>query len=172
MSKTSKLVLAAVVAAVVVIGGCNMLMKKAGEKLVEGMIESASDGKADVDMKGDGSMTITTDEGTMTTGNSLPAGWPTDIPMAAGAAVQFSGAANGMMGADGMAVVMTSEDSTADVAAFYKTALASEGWTVKSTMEAQGSTIYLAEKAGRTISVTVTGASGKTTITIGVQDGE
>jgi UDP-N-acetylmuramate-alanine ligase len=39
-------------------------------------------------------------------------------------------------------------------------------------MEAQGSTIYLAEKAGRTISVTVTGASGKTTITIGVQDGE
>ena len=85
--------------------------------------------------------------------------------------MQFAGAANGMTGdAGGMAVVMTSDDSAADVAAYYKTALSKDGWTVKSTMTAQGSTIYPAEKDGRAASVTVTAASGKTTITIGVQN--
>lgn len=170
MSKQGKLIVGIVVAIVVVSAGCNLILKNVSEQVVENAMERASGGKADVDMK-NGSMTIKTEEGTMTTGNKLPENWPTDIPMYAGATVQFGGAANGMAGdAGGMAVVMMSEDATADVAAYYKSSLAKDGWTVKSTMEAQGSTIYLAEKAGRTISVTVTGASGQTTITIGVQD--
>ena len=168
MSSKTKIIIGVVIAAVVVVGGCNMLMRKAGELVTEKMIENASGGKAKVDAK-DGSMTVTTSEGTVTTGGNVPEGWPSDVPVYAGAAVQFSGA--NMQGAEGgMALVLSSKDDASKVASYYKTELKAQGWTIGNTMEAQGNTVLLLTKGTKTLSLSIAGANGMTSITIGVQD--
>ena len=59
-------------------------------------------------------------------------------------------------------------DSSADVVAYYKKELVAQGWTLSSTMEAQGTSIIGASKGARALSLLVGSADGKTTITIGV----
>jgi hypothetical protein len=50
-----------------------------GTKMMEKAIEDASGGKADVDLNSDGTMNVKTSEGSITTGKSVPAGWPEDV---------------------------------------------------------------------------------------------
>ena len=169
MSKTAKVVLGVIVVLLVLVGGCQMIARKAGEMITEKMIENASDGKAKVDVK-DGSMTVTTSEGTFTTnGGKMPDGWPEDVPVYPGSSVQFSGT-SAMEAGGGMGLVLMSEDAPASVVTFYKTKLAAEGWATGTTMEGQGSTILIMTKGAKALSLTVTGAEGGTSITMGYQD--
>ena len=138
------------------------------EKAMEKAIEDETGGSADVDVRADGSMEVTTEEGTFQTGNSMPEDWPKDVPVYAGATVQFSGTASPENGQRGSAVVLVTADSATDVAAFYKETLKENGWTVQSTMEAQGTIIFSAEKDDRVFSFLTTTAEGMTTITMGV----
>ncbi len=170
MVQKHKIIIGVVVVGVLLIGGCNMLARKAGEAMTEKMIEKATGGKAKVDMK-DGSMTVTTDEGTVTTGGSVPDNWPKDVPVYAGATVQFSGTNMGDAGEGAMGLVMTTEDDAAAVATFYKDSLKNGGWTLKNTMSAQGNTVMLFTKDSKNLSLAIAGSNGTTSITIGVQDG-
>ncbi len=170
MSNKTKVIIGIVVAVFVVVAGCKMALRSIGQNIAEKMIEDASGGKADVDMK-NGSMTITTSEGTVTTGTGkVPDGWPTDVPVYAGATVQFSGMNNAGAGQGGMALVLTSKDDAETIVKYYKTTLQAGGWTVVNTMEAQGSTILLLTKDTKALSLSITGANGETSITMGVQD--
>lgn len=167
MSSKMKLFIGAIVVLVLIIGGCGMIMKKAGEKVVEGMMERATNGEADVDIQKDGTMKVTTDEGTYETGGDVPDEWPEDVPVYAGATVQYSGSAADQ----GMAVMLMSKDSADAVVKFYKDIMASGGWKVESTMQGGGSTIMIGTKGSRTLSIAISGAGeAGTSIGLGVED--
>lgn len=170
MSSKTKVIIGIVVVVFIGVAGCKMALRNIGQNMAEKMIEDASGGKAKVDMK-DGSMTVTTEEGTVTTGGSVPDNWPKDVPAYAGAAVQFSGTNMGDAGEGAMGLVMTSEDNATSVVDFYKESLKSSGWTLKNTMAAQGNTVMLFTKDGRNLSLAIAEANGTTSITIGVQEG-
>lgn len=169
MSSKTKIVIGLVIAAVLVIGGCNFAMRKAGEVITGKMIENATGGKAKVDTK-DGSMTVTTSEGTMTTSGKVPDGWPTDVPVYAGSTVQFSGSNNAASGETGLALVLSTTDDSAKVVDYYKTTLKAAGWTVGNTMEARGSTIMLLTKGTQALSLAIASTDRSTSITMGLQD--
>lgn len=117
----------------------------------------------------DDSVAYETEDGKMTAGKDIPSDWPSDAPLYPRATVEFSEIANILIGDGGTAVVLLSPADLQEVKNYYKTELPDQGWTVKNTMEAQGSVIYLAEKEGRTMSVTVTGTDGAVQISLGLQ---
>lgn len=140
-----------------------------GRKMVESIMENAVDGEADIDVKDDGTMDITTKEGTFSTGNSVPKEWPTDVPAYEGASVTYSASASPEEGKTGMALILATDDAAADVKSFYEATLKSEGWTLTNTLEGGGSVIITAEKDGRQLSLVISEADGKTGITLGVE---
>lgn len=85
----------------------------------------------------EGSVTVTTEDGTATLAGgegSLAEGFPEEFPVYDGAAVESSTAFNGDGQAQYSAVLVTS-DSMADVYAWYKTQLPSNGWTIVNDIE-------------------------------------
>lgn len=141
------------------------------DDLAERAIENAAreEGQnADVDIKGN-TMTVTTDEGTVTLGGGVPADWPSDIPVFADATVAFGGMQ--MPDGDGttQGMMLTSKAPAASVIAFYKTALADEGWDATNIMvSAYGSAIE-ASKGDRKVIVGVVEQNGETVITIAIE---
>ncbi|CAB4689733.1 MAG: hypothetical protein F2667_01750 [Actinobacteria bacterium] len=81
----------------------------AAESAAEKAIENASGGDADVDIDDDGNVKIETSDGTFTSGQDLPEGFPTDeVPLIDGD-IQM-GMSGSDMGSDGgFAVVVTSD---------------------------------------------------------------
>ena len=144
--------------------------QKAVERAMERQIKQDTGSSANVDLKADGSMHVQTKDGTYNAGNNqLPADWPTDAPVYAGATIQFSGSANPTTGKPGAAAVLVTSDAAADVTTFYKAELKKQGWMITSTMENQGTTILGATKGTRALSLMVgTVDGGQTSITIGV----
>jgi len=140
-----------------------------GRKMVESMMEGAVNGEADVDMNDDGTMDITTKEGTFSTGRSVSKEWPKDVPVYARASVTYSTSASPTEGKSGLALMLATDDSGADVQSFYETTLKSEGWTLTNTLKGGGSVIMTAEKDGRQLSLVISEADGKTGITLGVE---
>lgn len=169
MSKRNMLIIGGVIAIVAVWLVVQTMSGFMGRKMVESMIENSIDGDADIDMKGDGTMDIKTKEGTFSTGNSVPKEWPDDVPTYAGASVTYSASANQNEGKSGMALILATDDSGAEVKTFYETKLKSEGWTLTNTLEGGGSVIITAEKDGRQLSLVISEADGKTGITLGVE---
>lgn len=137
------------------------------ERAIERAIEEETGENAEVDVRTDGSVKVETEDGTFQTGNTLPADWPTDVPVYAGATVQYSASVT-ETGQPGSAAVLMTTDSAAQVASYYKKALKENGWTVESTIEAQGTTIFSATKDDRVVSFMSASAQGATTITLGV----
>ncbi len=85
----------------------------------------------------EGSVTVTTDDGTATLAGGegrLAEGFPEEFPVYDGAAVQSSTAFDGDGQAQYSAVLVTS-DSMADVYAWYETQLPSSGWTIVNAVE-------------------------------------
>lgn len=139
--------------------------------MMEKAIEKQTGGEAKVDMQGDGAMKIETDEGTFTTGGDLPDNWPTDVAVYEDATVSYSASTNPATGKPGSALVLMTTDASADVAAWYKSQLTKDGWTLSSAMEGGGTTIFGATKDDRTLSMMIAGAEGQTSITIGIEGG-
>ncbi len=136
---------------------------------VETSMEQAIGNNADVQMNTDGTTQIQTDEGTYTTGQTLPADWPADAPTYANAQILYSASVNATTGQPGAMVMMMTTDTAETVMDFYKTSMASNGWTVSGTMEAGGSTVMTATKDTRAMSLAVSSADGQTSITIGIE---
>lgn len=144
-----------------------MISQKAGEKLAETILQHEAGPGTDVDVNGN-AVTIKSNEGAVTVGGgSLPEGWPSDVPLYAGASVQYSG-----KNADGSSgVIAISTDTTEKVVAYYKAEMEKNGWKSKQTMIAGGANASLYEKGDKNVSVAIMGGSGGsgTTITMGYQ---
>lgn len=155
--------------AFVTLAGCGQSI---GEKMTEKMIESQMGENADIDLK-NGSVRVTTDEGTFDMGGAkLPDDWPTDAPVYAGAKITYSASMNPVTGKAGKAVMFTTTDTAAKVLAYYKGALADEGWVTSSMMEGQGTSIITATKDDRVLSLMITTSGGETSVTLGVGKSE
>ncbi len=144
-----------------------MVGQKVGEKVVEGMLESATGGKADVNVD-KGNVTVKTKEGSFSTGTSLSADWPKDAPVYPGATVTYSGSSNPQTGESGYAAVLTTSDSAQKVRDYYSKELMSQGWKTEATYNANESSVISATKDTRTFTVATAEAGGTTTITLGV----
>ena len=141
--------------------------QKMGEQAVENMIESATGGQAEVDIDSD-SMTVKTDEGSFSTGTSLPADFPKDAPVYPGSTVTYSGTSNDQEGTTQFAVVLSTNDSNQQVAGYYSTELLAQGWSITSTQNVAGTTAISATKDDRTFSVAAVTEDGITSITLAV----
>ena len=106
---------------------------------------------------------VTTPSGNASTG-SLPADFPKDIPVYAGAEIVSAATTAGTVGA-----VLSTGDAPEKVADFYKSELEKNGWAKPQAVNMAGTSTMTATKEKRRISVGITkGADGKTSISIGV----
>lgn len=126
----------------------------------------------DVQINPNGTVKVTTSEGTAQTGGSVPADWPSDAPVYPGATVAFSASTNPATGTAGFGLMLTTDASADDVAAFYKKELTVQGWTIDADMNAGVTTVISAKKDARAIGISITGSEGMTSITIGIDLGE
>lgn len=171
MSKKHWIIVAAVVLVLIVVAALQAMSGFVGRKVVENVMERAADGRADVDMNDDGTMTITTKDGEFQTGNSVPEEWPSDIAVYAGASITYSAKTNPLENKAGMALVLLTDDTAADVKTFYETTLKANGWRITNTMQGGGTVIMTAEKDDRKLSLAIAESDGQTGITIGVELG-
>ena len=131
-------------------------------------------GSSGTQVKVDGNAVhVETSEGSATLGgNTLPADWPTDVAVYAGATITYAASVNPQSGKPGNALVLTTADSAEKVAAYYKDMLKTNSWTTTGMMESVGTSIITATKADRTLSLMVSTSGGVTGITIGVEQGK
>jgi len=141
----------------------------AGNAAEQALLDAAGE-DAEVEVRDDGSIQITTEEGTFGTVNEVPAGWPADVKVYEGAAVTYSAVADPTTGNAAFALVFTVSDDVETVAGFYNDQLAADGWAIASTFRMQGSVVFTAEKDTRTVSVSIADVDGTTTVTLGVQE--
>ncbi len=130
-------------------------------------LAACSSSPSPVDVNADGTVKVTTSEGTVTNENTLPDNWPQDIPAYPGATVRVSGVMNPGAADPGASAMLESSDATTDVIAFYKTQLAAQKWTIDATMQLNGGTVLSASKDNRAMSLSIMPAGDKTAITIG-----
>jgi hypothetical protein len=171
------ILIAVIIGIVLLLGyGINNVMqmasRKVGENMMERMIEKSTGDKADVDFDDSGNMKLTTHEGTFATGQKLPADWPTDAPVYAGADVQYSASVNPTNGKPGKAVVLMTQDDSKAVESFYEAELVKQGWVIAEDAHTPVGYVVSATKDTRILSLMVGGAEGRTTITLGVSEAE
>lgn len=127
------------------------------------------DTTADIDIDADGSMEVTTDEGTAQTAGEVPSDWPEDVPPYSGATVQYSVSITPGEENSGEALVLMTTDSAADVAAFYNDTLVDNGWDIEGTMQSGPTTIIAAAKDNRKLGVSITETEEQTMISLGIE---
>lgn len=159
----------------IVATGCtNPVQKKveeqAAEKMAENIFEKATGEKVDVN-SADNSVTITSDEGTMSFGSTeLPANFPTDVPLYPQKTLTFSHVGSGD-DADSASATFESDDSVDKVSDWYKAQIESNGWTIEATdtwgTGAEKYVNYTAVKGERTLSIGVS-FTEKTLVTVTV----
>ncbi len=158
----------AVLGAALVLGtGCGAAADKAAERVSEEATEEALGG-GNVDIDDDGNVEVETEDGSLSVGTGeLPDDWPEDIPVIEGATLEgaYSSSSNGE---SVHTASLTTDDSVADVLAFYKDELS--GWTVdqESTSEVNGSEsgILTVSDGDRTAAITASETDGTTNVSI------
>lgn len=141
--------------------------ESAMENAAERAMERETGERADVDINGE-KITVTTDDGTVEMGGSIPGDWPTDVPTYAGATVTYS-AMNEADGATNAVLILSSTDSAQQIVDFYKSALTQNGWTTKNVIVSTVASGLEAEKDGRHVGIAIVGEDGSMTISIGVE---
>lgn len=147
----------------------NKVSNEIGEELAEQSIENASGGNADVEVDSDGSVDITTDNGSASYGNnvSLPSGWPASVPTPASGTLvtSYSGTESGKTTHS----VVYNVSGSANVAAkAYEDQLKSAGFdiTISATTAANDATTTGIEAKKDSITVTVGGITSGTNSTL------
>lgn len=169
----TKLIIAVVV--VVVLGLLVMMGsgRFTSERMIERALEQATDGAVDYDMDSDGSGTVRMDDGAGNTiefstgGNvSLPADWPSDIPVIDGAVLFYAGTVDVENGQPA-SIMFQSKKSLSDVKTYYSQTIADNGWTAQSTMDTGNATVLVIKKGEREVGVyMVESDDGGTTVTM------
>ena len=145
------------------------LGRKAGEKAVEGAIEKAAGGKADVNYNNDGSVDIKTDEGSASTSGQLPDNWPNDVPVYTDSAITYSGSTNPQTGAAGAAIIFTNSASAKTILDYYKKELTAQGWTIDQSATSGGVSVLSAAKDQRKLGLAITENGGLSQATLGIE---
>ena len=145
--------------------------KKIGSGLLSGVIESKTGVKTNLEDLENGKMTFTDKEtGTKVDIGSgkIPDNFPKDFPLYPGVKVTsaMSGAESGK--GSGFWLTLSTTDDLAKVSAFYKSQLATNGWTTKATFTADETTTVSVTKDtwSGTVATTADKGSSETQIVI------
>lgn len=150
----------ALLAAMLMVGGCDAIAKKA--------VESATG--VSVDENGDSTTIKGADGSELTVNNGegkLAEGFPTNIPVYAGTIVDSAGMT--VNNASTWTASIDTADSVDDIKAFYKKELEAQGWKITSEVDQNDTSggrlvLFGAESGDLTLTVTINLADGKTTI--------
>ena len=61
--------------------GCGKAAEKVAEKATEEAIENQTGGQVDLDVDGEGGVSIETEDGSISSSAKVPEGWPDDVPV-------------------------------------------------------------------------------------------
>ncbi len=159
MDKKKLMIIGGVVAVLLVAGAVN---KFVGKSAAERALEAATGGDVEVTENGD-ETTVTTDQGTWSTSDSLPKDFPSDVPLYANAKVQGS-LVSGDTASTGHYVGLETSDALAAVVVWYKKELEAKGWSTVTAAVVNEGHIFSATKDGRVLSVTISEADGSVSI--------
>ena len=163
MKTQSRLLPLSLLSLIFVGGGC---FNFATETAMERQIESNTGGEADVDVQ-DNAITYTDEEtgGKVSVGSdiSLPADFPSDFPVYDGN-ISIISAAN--IPTEGVSLMFSSEDSLAEIAAWYESELVADGWTKAQGYNLQGRVVQSYSNADMTMGISLAEDAGVTTGTI------
>ena len=154
-------------AAIMVMFGCGEKSEeKAGEEVMEEVIESNMGGNAEVDIE-ENSFRIQTEEGemTMTAGDSvqLPADFPKDIFIYRGADLNTA-----MELPEGFNLMFQTKDDSSKVSEAYLAEMEEKGWSKEMTMDMGGQKMMVFKKGERMANVSIATDEGMTQITLTV----
>lgn len=162
------IVIAAILVGLVLLG--KLVSKVIAEKFTSGFLSRVTG--QNVNVSGDGkNITVKTDKGdvTINSGGSLPSDFPKDFPIYPGAKLTGSFSAKGTNGENskGLSVVWETNDDAAKIGSFYRSALASAGYTISTEYSQSNSTTLTFEKGDVSGFLGVTkGNDGKTAISV------
>ena len=149
---TRGLLLAALVAGVVALPGCQRASEAVAEKAFEKAVETASGEKVDIEQDGD-TVIIKTDQGEMTVASAqdggsvaLPAGFPDDVFLPAQRTVSSAMDMGGMQ----MLNMTTPQELTA-VSADIEKSMQGQGWKREMAMQAGGGNTLMYSKDKRQV---------------------
>lgn len=144
------------------------------EKAVEKGLETAT-GASNIDLNEDGSVNITTKDGTMSTGDNaeLPSTWPASVPTPNDATLKYAGSST-QGGAESWSAIYESTNTAASYKTTYTETFKKAGWTIsnESSFNTEGTTYasFNAEKGGYKVSVVaVDGDNEKCALTLTVE---
>lgn len=129
----------AIIAAIVIIALFFLKTLFSPENIAERMIEQASNGEYDVDVKGDGSMQITDTKGegmNIVTGKNatLPDNWPNTVPTLPDANIEYSAVVSNGEDGTSFTVTYSTKQAIKSVMDFYTEGLTTNGWTIEATV--------------------------------------
>ncbi len=130
--------------------------EKAAEKMAENILEKASGGKVDVDIKG-GSVNVATKEGTVSWGEA--SGWPEDMP--AGIPRFTEGKVTGVIrthGAESKNWSLVLGEVKEGALSNYAEVLKGEGWEILTLSQSAGYEALTARKDRTTLTLSYYGA--------------
>jgi len=149
---------------------CGRIKERLAEKATEAAIEAVADdgkgGKAKVDLS-KGTFTVTDEKGGSMKfaaggGAKVPANWPADFPVAAGAKVTMA-----METPVGATVSFESSDPPAKVYAYYESTMTGQGWKVNvKTNVDDGGTLMMTKEPKRSATVVISSSGGKTNVVL------
>lgn len=141
--------------------GCG---KKTAENLAEKAIEKATNSQVDVDVSNN-TVKFNTNGGTFESGDkvSLPAGFPSDIFVIDGTIKT----ATKMTQNEYYTVSVETAKSVTAADAEYQQELKKDGWEITATYNISASSTIAAQKADRTLSVSISESEGKTLVILG-----
>jgi hypothetical protein len=124
----------------------------------------------DVNEKINGDAIIKTEDGTVIIGeNSLPIGWPNDVPIYSSASIQYSGQIDLEDGKKGFSLAFSTSDNVQAVSNFYNSELSKNGWTVSQVASMGDAAVVSGNKNARNVGIYIgKSEDGQTAVTVGI----
>jgi hypothetical protein len=155
--------LAALVAAMILVTGCQVVAEKAAQTA----FETATGAKVDTS---DGSVTVEKGGTKTTVGKEgeLPASFPTDVPVYQPSTIKGA-VENATAKGSSYVIGLNVPDDAATVVSWYETEMEAAGWTIKQSVKLADGGMVSGEKGGLVLVATVgpaTDADAKATVTL------
>lgn len=165
----------AIIAVVVIIALLFLKTLFSPENVAERMIEQASNGEYDVDVKGDGSMQITDTKGegvNIVTGKkaALPDNWPNTVPTLPDANIEYSAVVSNGEDGTSFTVTYSTKQAIDAVMDFYTDGLTANGWTIEATVNtSDGSMLSASNENDEAVVINVGESEQGTMVVISAQ---
>ncbi len=119
-----------------------------------------------VDEKLNGDVTYTSEDGSITVGNSLPKNWPKDVPNYPNAVIQYSGLVNEQDGENGVTVNFMTKDNAQSVATFYNKELQNAGWSLTQLSSMGEASVISGTKDNRSLGIFISRSDDGQTVAV------